>query len=84
MSYPFKQQMVSSLKVGGCPNTIKLREKSPPPSRGRAREGVETQAISDYLSFYPLSNSLPARDLIALEGVLHPLKQAQEKLTCRC
>jgi len=41
---------------------MKLREKSPPPSRGRAREGVENQTISLCLGFYPLSSSLPARE----------------------
>jgi len=43
-------------------HTFKLRETSPLPSRGRAREGVECAKILPALSFTPHPNPLPARE----------------------
>ena len=42
--------------------TTLIKKKSPPPSRGRVREGVESQAPSVCLNLYPLPSPLPARE----------------------
>jgi len=40
----------------------RLKKKSPPPSRGRVREGVESSNSLPVSSIYPLPSPLPARE----------------------